>query len=365
MPVLGRARRGDRLAHDSPRPSRAVRRGPALHRSDRRRTRRAHHGRRPRPVGRRDRSGARARAGGDPQAFAGPCRDAALACGAQGVERGAVEGRPARVRRRWRLAAACAVGVTAQGRRDAAARARRGRPEPDPRSVRCGREACGAPWHRCDRGARGARLSAASVPVAAFEPAHRRIRRLARKPDALSARDLRDRACVVPGGPAGRRARVGDRLGRGRLGTRGYDRVRARTEATRLRLDRRVVRRRVAAAENSAVARLPGAVRAGGEARGRDADDRGRPHQRARACEPADRVRRGRFRRDGARDAVRPALAVACGRRARRAGFGAAAVLALAAARAQDVVRRHRIRPALSVMRAILRAMLNEAILNV
>ena len=59
-------------------------------------------------------------------------------------------------------------------------------------------------------------------------------------------------------------------------GARRYDRVRARAEAPRLRLDRRVVRRRVAAAEDSAVARLSGAVRAGGEARGRHADDRRR-----------------------------------------------------------------------------------------
>ncbi|CAG9213780.1 hypothetical protein BVI2075_570021 [Burkholderia vietnamiensis] len=349
MPVFGRTRRGDRLAHDSPRPSRAVRRGPALHRSDRGRARRPHHRRRPRSVGRRDRSRARAGARGDSQAFAGARRDAAVACRPQGLERGAVAGRPARLGGRRRMAAACAVGRAAQGRRDAAAGPRYGRPEPDSRRVRGGGETRGAARHRRDRGACGARLSAASVPVAAREPAHRRVRRLAREPDALSARDLRHRARGVSRRSAGRRACVGDRLGRRRLGARRHDRVRACAEAARLRLDRRVVRRGVAVAEDSAVAGLSGAVRAGREARGRDADHRGRPDQRARACEPADRGRRRGFRRDGARDAVRPALAVACGGRARRAGVGAAAVLAFATARAQGVVRRRRVRPALTL----------------
>ncbi|CAD9219361.1 hypothetical protein BCEN4_1420008 [Burkholderia cenocepacia] len=46
---------------------------------------------------------------------------------------------------------------------------------------------------------------------------------------------------------------------------------------------------------------------------------------------------------------------MARGGRARRAGHGAAAVLAFAAARAQDAVRRRRIRPALSTSRNIAR----------
>ncbi len=64
-----------------------------------------------------------------------------------------------------------------------------------------------------------ARLSAASVPLADRQPAHRRIRRLARKPHALSARSLRCGARAFPGRQTGRRARVGDRTGSRAAGT--------------------------------------------------------------------------------------------------------------------------------------------------
>ena len=69
--------------------------------------------------------------------------------------------------------------------RNAAARARHRRPDPRARSVRRVGEAGGAARHRRHRSAWRARLSAASVPVADRQSAHRRIRRLARKPHAL------------------------------------------------------------------------------------------------------------------------------------------------------------------------------------
>ena len=83
------------------------------------------------------------------------------------------------------------------------------------------------------------------------------------EPHALSARSVRRGARGVSARQAGRHAGVLDRLGRGRLGSGADHRIRAGTEEARRRLDRRVLRRRVAAAENSARPRLPGAVRAG------------------------------------------------------------------------------------------------------
>ena len=66
----------------------------------------------------------------------------------------------------------------------------------------------------------------------------------------------------VSGQQARRRQGFRDRLGRGRLGPRADHRTSQRVEAARRRLDRRVFRRRVAAAEDSARPRLSGAVRA-------------------------------------------------------------------------------------------------------
>ncbi len=82
------------------------------------------------------------------------------------------------------------------------------------------------------------------------------------KPHALSARSVRRGARGVSGAQAGRRQGVGDRLGRGRLGSGADHRIRQGIEKARRRLDRRLLRRRLAAAEDPAVARLSGAVRA-------------------------------------------------------------------------------------------------------
>jgi 2,4-dienoyl-CoA reductase-like NADH-dependent reductase (Old Yellow Enzyme family) len=79
----------------------------------------------------------------------------------------------------------------------------------------------------------------------------------------------------------------------------------------------------------------------------RIADDRRRPDHRGRAGREHPRPRRGRRRLARPRHALRPALAVACRGQARRPRRRAAAVLALAAARAQRPVRERVVRRAL------------------
>jgi 2,4-dienoyl-CoA reductase-like NADH-dependent reductase (Old Yellow Enzyme family) len=74
----------------------------------------------------------------------------------------------------------------------------------------------------------------------------------------------------------------------------------------------------------------------------------GRPHHRARAGRGDHRHGSGRPDRARARDAVQPALAVACRDAARRAGDRAAAVRALPAARPRHAVRRRAHRTALT-----------------
>ncbi len=137
------------------------------------------------------------------------------------------------------------------------------------------------PRHRRHRGARRARLSPASVPVADLEPAHRRIWRLARKPHALPARSVRRGARGVPADkPVGMRVSSTDWV------EGGWDLAQTmefapRAEGARRRLDRCLLRRRLAAAEDSARPRLPGAVRRQHQARDRPAHHRRRPDHRS------------------------------------------------------------------------------------
>ena len=101
--------------------------------------------------------------------------------------------------------------------------------------------------------------------------------------------------------------------------------LRAGAEGPRLRLPARLERRRLAAPEDPAGARLPGAISPQRvKADSRPADDRGRPHHRAGAGRGHHRRRPGRHGRAGPGDALRPALALACRRPPRRAGRGAA-----------------------------------------
>ncbi len=118
-----------------------------------------------------------------------------------------------------RLAGGGAVRGAAQGRRSCADRARCRGARADSRCLRGFRQARRTARHRCARAARRARLSDAPVPVADRQQAHRSIWRLAREPDALSARGVRRGARGVSSGKTGRRPGVVDRLGRGRLGS--------------------------------------------------------------------------------------------------------------------------------------------------
>ena len=67
---------------------------------------------------------------------------------------------------------------------------------------------------RHDRAARRARLSAGELHLAADQPAHRRIRRRAGQPPALSARGVPRHAQGLAGRQADVGAHLGDRLGR-------------------------------------------------------------------------------------------------------------------------------------------------------
>src|SRR5207248_10907976 len=99
-----------------------------------------------------------------------------------------------------------------------------------------------------------------------YHPAHRPIWRLAAQPHALSARSVRRGARGVSVAKTGRLAAFLDRLDRGWLGSGADDSIRRGIEKARRRLDRRVLRRRVAVAKNSARPRLSGAIRASDQA---------------------------------------------------------------------------------------------------
>ena len=77
-----------------------------------------------------------------------------------------------------------------------------------PRRVRRRRAGARAARPRRRADPRRARLSAAPVPLAAVEPARRRIWRQPREPHALPARSVRRGARRVPGGAAGHHARL-------------------------------------------------------------------------------------------------------------------------------------------------------------
>ena len=167
-------------------------------------------------VPRPQRSGDEARGGRLPAPDALADRHPARACRAQGVRAGALAG--------W------------QGAGLAESPAERRRPQPIPwrglAPVRMSsiceeiEGTCRCVWRRAQGAKRigfdlielhfGARLPAAPVPVAAFEPAQGRLRRQRREPHALPARGCEGAARCVAEGAHPRCAHHGQRLGGGR-----------------------------------------------------------------------------------------------------------------------------------------------------
>ena len=161
-----------------------------------------------------------------------------------------------------------AVGRAAQGGRGAAAGARCGGPRAHPRRLRRGRQARRAARHRRARAAWRARLSPAPVPVADLQQAHRPVWRLAcRTACAIRSKcSTRSARCFRRDKPIGVKVSATDWV-EGGWDLRADHRICERVEETRRRLDRCVLRRRVAAAEDPAVARLSGSVRASASGR--------------------------------------------------------------------------------------------------
>jgi 2,4-dienoyl-CoA reductase-like NADH-dependent reductase (Old Yellow Enzyme family) len=117
--------------------------------------------------------------------------------------------------------------------------------------------------------------------------------------------------------PLGIRVSASDWV-RGRLGPRTDDRARPRTQGARLRFHPRVERRPVAAAADRHRPRLSGAVCARDQDGNRADDGRRRRNHRTQASRADHCRRQRRLRRAGPRHPLRPALSMACRRRARR-----------------------------------------------
>ena len=224
-----RARTGcRRLAPRAPGQPRRRRREPGHGRGDGGRARGSHLPRRQRPVVGRARRGVRAHRGVHPRAGCGR-RDPARARGTQGVDARAVgprgPGRADRAGRARRLADRRAERARVSRRRSRAPRAHRIRARRRRRHVRARRALRARRRLPRDRAPHGARLPAARVPLAAVEPARRRVRRRLRRPHATAAARHRGGARGVARGVAAVRAHLGDRLGRRRLDDRRLGRV--------------------------------------------------------------------------------------------------------------------------------------------
>ncbi|MNQ25281.1 hypothetical protein D3C85_384960 [compost metagenome] len=185
--VLGGGRPRDRLAHDPSGAPGAVGRRVAVHGSHRGGARWPHLTGRSRPVVGRNRSGAGPGGGGSAPVFAHQAWHPARPRWPQGIQRRPLEWRPTGAGQRRRLAGLGAVGRAAQRARARASCAGRRGPCARARCLRRQRSACPASGLRRHRTARRARLSAAPVPVAAVEPARRRLWRFAGKPHAFPA----------------------------------------------------------------------------------------------------------------------------------------------------------------------------------
>ena len=296
--VLGGRRHPRRLPPGAPRRAGDGRRGDGRRRDDLPLARRAHHPGLPGPV----EHGAARRLEADrrlrPRQQRRQDRDAARPRRRQGLDPGAVGGRgPAA--RSGQLAADLGLAAAVPRRhqrlvggddpRRHGPGARRLRPRHPLR--RRGRL-------RLARAALRPRLPAVVVHLAAHQPAHRRVRRLAGEPPALSDRGVPGDARGLAEAAADLGADLGARLGRGRHhpGRRGRDR--APLQGRRRRPDRLLVGPGEQAAEAGLRPHVPGAVRRPHPQRGRHPDDgggrdlRGRPRQQHHRRRPRRPLRR-------------------------------------------------------------------------
>ena len=213
VPVLGRGRRGQRLAPDPPGAAGAVGRRPADRRGHGRHAGGPHHPRRPGPVVGRDAGRAGAGAG-DVRGAIRRCRwrSSSSHAGRKASSRAPWDGGTAdragrrRLARRWRHRRCRTRPASRRPRRwttPGCSASSRPLPHAAVRAQRLGLDAI-------ELHAR-ARLPAAPVPVAAGQPAHRRLRRLAGEPHALSAGGVRRGARGAAGGhPVGVRLSATD-----------------------------------------------------------------------------------------------------------------------------------------------------------
>ncbi|KAG1270187.1 hypothetical protein G6F65_013303 [Rhizopus arrhizus] len=225
-----------------------------------------------------------------------------------------------------------AVAAAVPCRRSGAAGTGRGRHRRGHRRLCCQRGARRAPRFRADRTARRTRLPAAPVPVAAEQPPHRWLRRLAAEPPAAAGGSIRRGACGGLRQGRRRRAHLRQRLGRRRLGPGAERGAGAGDGRAWLQLPARLQRRPRRTPEDHRRPGLPGAVRSGDQGQGAHAGHRGRHDHRTGAgrIDPASSPRR--CGGAGTRHSLRPALAVACRRRAARKRGTGDAVPALRAA---------------------------------
>ena len=181
--------------HDPPRTARAFRRRPVDDRGHRGDPRGPDHPCRRRPLFGRLRGGHGPRARRRAALVVHAHRHPARPCRPQGVLRVAVDGRRAdRARGSAGMADLRALAPADERGRKRAKGAFSRRPDEASRWLRDGRRPRGSARHGRGAIAWRARLSAAPVPVAAVQPARRRVWRLAGKPDALSPGGLRRRA---------------------------------------------------------------------------------------------------------------------------------------------------------------------------